>query len=652
MFHFAFLALLATGLAPDDAGGQKAADRKTYEAVRLKAGHDPAALVKLSLWCEAHGLTAERGKHLMEAVGVDPANAAARGLLGLISYRGNWLRPQDVGVKRKSDKDLMTKLEAYHARRAELDASLRTKTHAAGGRHKAALAHEKLGTWCEEQGLKDEAIAHFTTAVQYDPYLDVPWKHLGYVKHHGQWMTREKIAAAEQEATAQRKADRHWDALLRRWKADLGDKKRRNQAEESLASVTDPRAVPAIMRTFAKTQPVDQTRAVSMLDQVEGPTASLDLARLAVFGDLDETREQAIAALKKREPRDYVGLLIELVRFPVKFKVQPVTGPGSRGGLLIDTPRYKLLRTYDAPPAFELASTFRGVITYDADGMPVPYRGIELDTMGSLKPALQLARQVEVNLRAREFMAEANLKAAAAGQQLAADVGALEQFNFQASAINERVLPVLQETAAAPVADADPDTLNKWWYDRLGYSYQPPEQVQVAQNAFPQIPPPRLTTCFAAGTPVRTLDGFQPIEKICTGDLVLSQDVTTGELDFRPILVVHHNPPNRTLRIVLADDEILVASVYHRFWRSGKGWAQARELQAGDILRTLGSTVRVVSVEPGSIVPLFNLDVSRNRSFFVGNGNVLVHDNTLPPARHALFDEPPSLVAVPTAGTP
>ena len=127
------------------------------------------------------------------------------------------------------------------------------------------------------------------------------------------------------------------------------------------------------------------------------------------------------------------------------------------------------------------------------------------------------------------------------------------------------------------------------------------------------------------------------------GDLVLSQDVATGALEFRPVVVVHHNPPNHTLRITLSDDEILFASVYHRFWRSGKGWAQARELKPGDTLRSLGSTVRVVSVEPGSVEPLYNLDVAQNRSFFVGNGNVLVHDNTLPPARHALFNAQPNL---------
>jgi hypothetical protein len=52
--------------------------------------------------------------------------------------------------------------------------------------------------------------------------------------------------------------------------------------------------------------------------------------------------------------------------------------------------------------------------------------------------------------------------------------------------------------------------------------------------------------------------------------------------------------------------------------------------------------VRVVAVEPGVAEALYNLDVMKNLSFFVGDGDVLVHDNTLPPARQALFDAAPT----------
>ncbi len=132
--------------------------------------------------------------------------------------------------------------------------------------------------------MKDEAIAHFTMAAQYDPYLDAPRKHLGYVKRHGRWMTREKIAAEEQEATAQRKADRYWEPLFRKWKSDLRESRRRQDAEKSLAKVTDPRAVPSIVRSFAGGTPDDQLRATrdaqkdrcARVDQGAGPPGGLE----------------------------------------------------------------------------------------------------------------------------------------------------------------------------------------------------------------------------------------------------------------------------------------------------------------------------------------------------------------------------------------
>ncbi len=124
MLHATLLVIVAIVPFARDAADRTTADRKTYEAVRLKAGQNPAALVKLALWCEAHGLTAERGKHLMEAVGIDPANSAARGLLGLISYRGKWLKPDEVRVERQSDAKLAKKLKAYHARRAAVVACI------------------------------------------------------------------------------------------------------------------------------------------------------------------------------------------------------------------------------------------------------------------------------------------------------------------------------------------------------------------------------------------------------------------------------------------------------------------------------------------------------------------------------------------------
>src|SRR3954454_5098450 len=104
--------LLAVAPAP-----ATAADLAAYEAAKDEAGRDAEAHVKLALWCEAHGLDAERIKHLAMAVMVDPANAKARGLMGLVAYRDRWQRPEAVGEKVRADEALSAALAEYNARR-------------------------------------------------------------------------------------------------------------------------------------------------------------------------------------------------------------------------------------------------------------------------------------------------------------------------------------------------------------------------------------------------------------------------------------------------------------------------------------------------------------------------------------------------------
>ena len=78
-------------------------DLAGYQKARSKVGRDADAHVRLALWCEAHGLTAERIKHLSLAVLYDPSNALARGLMGLVAYHGKWDRPDVVGQQIQND---------------------------------------------------------------------------------------------------------------------------------------------------------------------------------------------------------------------------------------------------------------------------------------------------------------------------------------------------------------------------------------------------------------------------------------------------------------------------------------------------------------------------------------------------------------------
>jgi hypothetical protein len=251
-----------------------------------------------------------------------------------------------------------------------------------------------------------------------------------------------------------------------------------------------------------------------------------------------------------------------------------------------------------------------------------------------------------------------------AQKQLQSDIAPIDRFNARVEEVNDRVAAVLETVTGQEFDDqGSHDVWRAWWTDQQGYAYASPAQEPkptVTQNvrlAFqPQARPYTQTSaaivgyrrhsCFAAGTPVQTLSGLRSIETLRAGDQVLSQETTTGALSFQPIVAVYHNPPNQTVRVRLGDrsiasgtspgdddneddEESVVATGIHRFWKAGVGWVMARDLKPGDMLRILGGLARVEAVEPDAVQPVYNLEVAHGQSFFVGERHVLVHDNSV-----------------------
>ena len=376
---FTGLLIALVGDAPDSSH-----DLKTYDALKAKAGPDSQAQVKLALWCEAHGLNAERMKHLAQAVLSDPRNVTARGLMGLVAFGGRWESADKIGERVKADEQRSAKLAEYEGRRARLaekEASVRKaeERYKAIGQPEAAYAvrlkgnrelaqlHANLGMWCGQNGLKPEEMAHFTTAVHLDPSRDSSWRHLGCVKRNGRWMSAEQAAADDRDEHEQRLANRRWEPLLRKWKTWLGDpasSSHRAEANEQLASVTDPRAVPSILRVFSMGgSESEQAHLLQLLDRIDDPRSSRALADLAVITRSESVRQAAIEVLKRRPRRDYAGQLVEMIRGKISHTLIPVNGPGSTGALVLDTPRIHMVLTYDTPAVFQPAASFRGLCT-------------------------------------------------------------------------------------------------------------------------------------------------------------------------------------------------------------------------------------------------------------------------------------------------
>jgi hypothetical protein len=568
------------------------------------------------------------------ALAIDPQNAAARGMMGLVSYGGRWLSPEKVGETVKADEAMAAKLAEYEAKRRATP--------------ETADAQWELALWCEKNGLKAEATAHLTAVTRIAPRRTEAWRRLGCQLYKGRWLSAEQVAAERVEDEAQKTADKHWQPIFEKWKKELVfNNPKREQAVAALNEITDPRAVPSIHRILGRGNRAQQEMAVQLLGQIECPASSHALAALSLFDRWPEVRLFAIKELKRRDPRDFMDAMIGLMRHPLEFHVTPVGPSGEPGVLVIEGDRTRTQRVYEVPQLVAANPDGLGYVATDANGRTVvigPTKPKEVLIFLAESPEAQLRDMAALEQRAAGFMRMAHTRTQ---QTLQQDIAWLNLFNSKVDRGNQMVGATLKQITGESFG-GDPDAWLSWWNDKLGLSYERTEPT-YKKTTVQVVPVPIVFqvhhSCFAAGTPVSTLTGPRPIESLKVGDVVLSQDTVTGALGFQPILGVHHNPPAETVRIRLKD-ETLVSTPVHRFWRPGRGWSMARDLKPGDSIRTVGGRAEVVGIQAEAVQPVFNLDVAQNHSFFVGSGKALVRDNSLPPSMLTPFDAEPSLAAI------
>ncbi len=544
---------------PPLAEAPAAGDLAAYREARSRAGHDADAQVKLALWCEAHELTAERIKHLSLATLIDPANTAARGLLGLISYQGKWQRPDQVSHDVTTDPASKALVQEYMRRRAKAPDK--------------ADDQWKLALWCEQSGLNEQALAHLNRVVQLDPRREAAWRRLGYKKTGSRWAKPELLIAEKAELEAQVRANKFWKPRLEHLRESLGgrDRAKRALAVQAIGQITDPRAVPSVWAVLARGSEADQRTAVQVLGQIDAPGASRGLCLMSLFSPFPEIRGSTVEILRRRDPREFAGLLVGMIRDRIKYKVNSVGGPGSPGVVTIEGDTANSQRRYSPPPAPTYVPAINDTVFPDAYGQPVvfhplgyyPATGGEgilsriqsqmsdadrlpflLAHAGLGSAGQQLGARIAADAHSRgaaemaateslmkhagptpaaphgfdtvqlgvpylqipigQMMAASQATAVLAQRQLETDVKSIEDMNTMINESNSRALFVLNQVSGQSLG-ADRTAWDRWITDLKGYAYVSPSiPVEEKPTVVEEVP---LTATPQPSIVLNTIEG-------------------------------------------------------------------------------------------------------------------------------------------------
>jgi hypothetical protein len=550
------------------------------------------ALVHCAIAAGLAGQADRKAELLAEALRQSPDLAAAHWQRGEVRVGDRW--QSLAAIQQASAAD--ARLAEYRRRRAAVKDDLPEQ-----------LA---LAKWCQVQGLVEEARAHFSKILELAPGHEQAVVALKLKNFRGQWLTQEQIDRRLQ-------AEQQDDGNLQKWKPMLqslakrieqGSETDRSSAIHELHDVTDPSAIGALSAVCLKSGVKAGREFVSALAVHPQQAATEALLRQSVLHPAPVVRSAGMHALKTRSLHDYVPILISALQAPLRADLDVDTDLGT----------VRFAQTVRQQGAVADRSRRSEVV------MPlnVPNPAIGFFLLDGLS-----------------IVAQAEAKAERQAKHL----------NRISTQLNDRIYAVLAKTTGEEL-DRSPRDWWDWWYQYIDY-YQGAKRPTSEENYFyhyeipyyvsseprystgvipapPAYPRPAGHSCFARGTKVWTLDGPVAIETVQMGDRVLSQDPETGELAYKPVLRSTVRKMHPTVRVQLGSDAV-VATRGHLFWVDPLGWKMTRELQSGMRLHGVDRDATVDGVQEHKIQDVYNLVVADFGTYFVGESQVLVHDNTM-----------------------
>ncbi len=573
---------------------------------------DAEALVQRALRAEVEGDNTQREELLQQALSLSANCPQALWQLGKVRIGTRWLPTPEACEKTRRDPRWIQ----YQQLRERLAASSGLA---------AAQTHVALARWCDLRGLKTQGAYHWYRVLQMQPLHPGALNGLKAVWHQSQLLPVSVLENLKRRERVLPRLHRQWEERLQEWADHIAqpnaDPESTAEALKQFRGVTDPDAIDPLLDVIAKGHPKMAREAIGVLGNMAAPAAALALADVAVFSEAEEFREAAIAQLSRRPLHEYAPQLLAAFQKPLESTPRITVSPEGHV-----TYNHEVFR--EGPEANRLFTTRKEVVLQDSPGITKIIRSRRFGDH------VERASPREKAEKKRKEATSAIKKFAQSARKLEAQV---EQANSQTAHLNKRIRDVLTQVVHE---DLGPDA-EDWWNWWLSYNeVEPPITKPTLRQYSSEKRVIKLVTtewrsCFPAGTPVHTNMGLVAIERLKVGDLVLAQDVDSGELAYKPILMKTIRLPCPTLRLKFEEDadvgdaHEIVATRGHPFWLTGHGWRMAKLLQPGERLRGIGGSWTLTSIREMPQFPAHNLIVGDFHTYFVGRRGLLVHDNSL-----------------------
>ena len=463
----------------------------------------------------------------------------------------------------------------------------------------------QLARWCQKNKLNEQAKSHYVTIIQREPNNQPARIALGFVRGQNGWIDPQEIQNLKERDDEVKRSLKLYASKVAGIVRKLSSKHEqlRDAAHQEMTDTLDPVIVPAIQRGMNSSNLQIATAAVDWLVRIDSIEASKSLVQFALWHSDEAIRQHATEALKSRPFIDFVPELLQVLKTPIGSSVEPILA--ADGQLLGYRQVYKQ-ETFDTSDTVFVSQQFQtsgansigqAMLEQEYSNMKMPFSTASPD---------QIRTNQEIGKR-----------------------------NHIQKDRNASISKLISQVAAIENRD-DVHDLWSWWdgYNRTGYQTSKQDRYQEYsynndysdQSFYNQI---RSASheCFVAGTPVQTQRGRRAIESLTVGDLVLTRDIKSGELTWKPILAATTRPAEALMTVKL-DNEELTCTAGHVFWVSGCGWTKASDLLAGDVLHAASKPSVIRSIQDVLPKPTYNLRVLDNANYFVGESLILSHDAT------------------------